>query len=73
MNHRTIPALVILGATCLASLAGNAAMMYRLECLERTLLEMHNHHVDERLQRLEMQHAPNAAAPPKLEARAVAE
>ena len=71
--RRLVPVVLILGATCLASLAGIGVMMYRLERVEDKLQEMYEHRVGERLLRLEMQLAPEAAAVPKLEARAVAD
>src|SRR5262249_11326664 len=68
-----VAVVLLLGATCLTSLAVIGVMMYRLARVEDKLQEMDERRLDERLLRLEMRLAPRAAPVPKPEARAVAD
>jgi hypothetical protein len=70
-SYALVAGILILGATCLASLVGIGIMMSRLQSVEEKLLEMYELRVDERLLRLEMRLDPKAVPKPK--PRAVAE
>ena len=67
-----VPVVLILGATCLASLAATGIMLCKLQSVEDKLQEIQELRVGERLIRLEMRLAPKPEAVPKLKPRAVA-
>ena len=71
MNHRLVPVVLVLGAMCVASLAGTGVMIYRLANVEARLLEVDELHVGERLLRLETQLPSKDGAAPNPELRAV--
>ena len=71
VSDALIAGILILGATCLASLVSIGIMMSRLQSVEEKLQEMYELRVGERLLRLEMRLDPKAV--PKLRPRAVAE
>ena len=73
MNHRLVILVgLFLGAACLTTLAGIGVVAYKLECVQDQLQEIENLQTGPRLQRLEMQHAPERAAQ-KIMPQAVAE
>jgi len=65
VNHRLVLVGLLLGAACLANLAGIGSLVYKLECVEDKLREIEDLQMGSRLQRLEMQHAPNGAVEPR--------
>ena len=73
VNHNLVPVVLLLGAVCLASLAGLGVMMYKLESVEDKLRELHELNVGERLLHLEMRLHPKAALVRQPEPRAVAD
>jgi hypothetical protein len=71
VNYRLGPAVLVLGAMCLASTAGIGVMMYKLASVEAKLLEVDQLHLGERLLRLEAQLPLKDGAVPNPELRAV--